>query len=186
MGWIPARLVPGERARMMLATSVAATALAAAAPGFASAATTYTVNTEADNAANVAECSGLPLDCSLRQAIDKAVDGDTISLPAGHYTVTSTLEVGRDITIAGTGTPVIDGGHAVRIFRIGSPSDTSISGVTITGGKAAGDIGGALLVPGVLNLTDSTVTDSDALDGAGIGLTNLESSATTVIIRSTI
>src|SRR3954465_5866526 len=99
MGRIPARLVPGERARMMLATSVVATALAAAAPGLASAATTYTVNTEADNAANVAECMGLPMDCSLRQAIDKTANGDTVALPAGHYTVGTTLDIGNDISI---------------------------------------------------------------------------------------
>src|SRR3954464_14761434 len=106
--------------RNLMRTGLTAVAIAVIAPATAHAATTYTVNTEADTPANVAECQGVPLDCSLRQAIDKAVDGDTVALPAGHYTVTSTLEIARDLDIVGTGTPVIDGGHAVRIFRINS------------------------------------------------------------------
>ena len=98
----------------------------------------------------------------------------------------STLAPHSNITIAGTGTPVIDGGHAVRVFRIGSGETVSISGVTVTGGNAAGDAGGAFLVPGTLNLTNSTITDSDARDGAAIALTNLESAATARIVGTTI
>jgi hypothetical protein len=173
--------------RNLIRTGLVALAIALMAPAVANAATTYTVNTEADNASNAGECLGVPLDCSLRQAIDKVVDGDTITLPAGHYTVTSTLDsVNKDFTIAGAGNPIIDGGHAVRIFRIRGGSEVSISGVTITGGNAAGDTGGAFVVPGRLNLTDSTVTDSDAQDGAAIALTNLESAATLRLVRSTI
>jgi predicted outer membrane repeat protein len=173
--------------RNLTRTGLVALAIALTAPAAAHAATTYVVNTEADNAANAAECLGVPLDCSLRQAIDKSVSGDTVSLPAGHYTVTSELDsVNKDFTIAGAGNPIVDGGHAVRIFRIRGGSEVSISGVTVTGGKAAGDVGGAFLVPGKLNLTDSTVTDSDAGDGAAIALTNLESSASARILRTTI
>src|SRR3954452_24880359 len=114
--------------RNLIRTGLVALATALMAPAVADAATTYTVNTEADNAANAGECLGVPLDCSLRQAIDKVVDGDTITLPAGHYTVGSTLDsLNKDFSIAGTGKPVIDGGHAVRVFRIGSGSEVSVS-----------------------------------------------------------
>jgi hypothetical protein len=153
----------------------------------AQAATTYTVNTEADNAPGVADCQGLPLDCSLRQAIVKAVDGDTVALPAGHYTVASTLGVSSDITIAGSGAPVIDGGHAVRVFSIGGSGNVNVSGVTVTGGKTSeSEGGGGFEVIGTLTLTDSTVSDNDAPAGAGVSLVNFETDATARIIRSTI
>lgn len=172
--------------RNLIRAALATTAIALIAPVGAGAAT-ITVNTEADNAANPAECLGVPLDCSLRQAIDKSVDGDTISVPAGHYTVTSELEIdNRDIDIAGTGNPVIDGNHATRVFLIRSSSNVGVSGVTVTGGSAPGDRGGGFYVPGILTLTDSTVTDSDAERGAGIAIQNLESPAAARIIRSTI
>src|SRR3954462_2043142 len=100
--------------RNLIRKGLMVVAIALAAPTAASAATTYTVNTEADNPALVGECSGVPLDCSIRQAIDKAVNGDTIALPAGHYTVTSELDsMDKDFSIAGAGNPIIDGGHAV-------------------------------------------------------------------------
>ena len=108
----------GRNARM-LGVLVFTLAVFASLQGLAQAATTYTVNTEADNPAVVGECSGLPLDCSIRQALDKSVDGDTVSIPAGHYILGSQLNVGNDISIIGTGNPVIDGGHAVRVFSIG-------------------------------------------------------------------
>src|SRR3954471_16227530 len=155
--------------RNLIRKGLMVVAIALAAPTAASAATTYTVNTEADNPALPAECSGLPLDCSLRQAIDKAANGDTVALPAGHYTLGSVIDTNKKLSIVGTGTPVIDGNHATRVFRVGTSGELSISGVTVTGGSAPGDVGGAFLVPGVLTLTDSTVTDSDALDGAAIG-----------------
>src|SRR3954471_15592480 len=156
-----------------------------AAPAAAQAATTITVNTEADNPSLVGECSGVPLDCSLRQAIDKAVNGDTIALPAGHYTVGSQLAIGNAITIAGTGNPVVDGGHAGRVFRING--DVSVSGVTVTGGNTTDSEGGAgFAVIGTLTLTNSTVTDNDAPAGAGVSLVNFESPATARIIGSTV
>src|SRR4051795_3817117 len=126
--------------RNLIRKGLMVVAIALAAPTAASAATTYTVNTEADNPALPAECSGLPLDCSIRQAIDKAVNGDTVSIPAGHYTLGSTLTIGSNIAIAGTGNPVIDGGHAVQVFRINGHAD--VSGVTVTGGKSTDFEGG--------------------------------------------
>ena len=133
----------------------------------------------------VGECSGLPLDCSIRQALDKAVNGDTVVIPAGHYTLSSQLNVGNQITITGTGNPVIDGGHAVRVFNING--DVSVSGVTVTGGKTTdSEGGGGFEVSGLLTLTNSTVTDSDAPAGAGVSLVNFESPATARIIGTTI
>ena len=55
---------------------------AARGPASASAAL-ITVNNANDTPANPAtECKGVALDCSLRQAVDKANAGDTIQIPA--------------------------------------------------------------------------------------------------------
>src|SRR4051812_10332064 len=116
--------------RAWLALPALAVALGLAGPAVADAAgTTITVNTEADNPSGVGECSGVALDCSIRQALDKSVDGDAVVIPAGHYLVGTQLNVGNDITISGSGNPVIDGGHAARVFSISSSGDVSVSGV---------------------------------------------------------
>jgi CSLREA domain-containing protein len=65
--------------RHLLVASVVALALLAADRAAASAAT-YTVTTTADTAVNDGNCQ--PALCSLRQAITKAVDGDTVVIPA--------------------------------------------------------------------------------------------------------
>src|SRR4051794_22352375 len=126
--------------RNLIRAGLAALALILAAPAAGQAATTIAVNTDADNAAAVGECSGAALDCSIRQALDKSVDGDTVSIPAGHYVLNSVLNVGNNITIAGSGNPVIDGGHAVQVFRING--NVSVSGVTVTAGKTTDSEGG--------------------------------------------
>ena len=71
------------------ALAVFACAALALVPALAAA--QITVNTTADQAPSVGECTGVPGDCSLRQAIDAAnkVPGpETIVLPAGSYTLT--------------------------------------------------------------------------------------------------
>ncbi len=115
------------------------------------------VNTTSDAAPTGSECLGVPGDCSLRQAIDKASSGDAIQLggTAGTpnvYTVTlgSTLLIsGKNLTITGNGpdASVIDGAGNVgpptselyRIMKIGSGVTVSISDVTFRNGVDAQD-----------------------------------------------
>src|SRR3954452_10968267 len=109
--------------RVASATLVAAAAL----PAFAQAATTYTVNTDADNAAGASECLGVPTDCGIRQAIDKAATGVTVATPIGHYTLDSAkrvLKVTKEMSIVGTGNPIVDGGGATPVFEIGTVNST--------------------------------------------------------------
>ena len=96
--------------RRRLAACVVPLALLAAGAASASAAT-YTVTTTADTAVNDADCQ--PALCSLRQAVSKAIDGDTVVLPASAtpYLVSNgQLVVLRAITIkgAGAGSSVIE------------------------------------------------------------------------------
>src|SRR5919201_3479249 len=89
----------------------------------AQAAATYTVNTTADNPPSGSECSGVAGDCSLRQALDKAVSGDTVVVPASAtpYAVTDgliTVLGGVTVQGAGAGSTTISGGGTSQIFEI--------------------------------------------------------------------
>ncbi|MGZ6643248.1 MAG: choice-of-anchor Q domain-containing protein [Solirubrobacteraceae bacterium] len=168
---------------LLLAATVLALSLATGAR-----AATFTVNTTADNAPVAAECAGAAADCGLRQAVDKANQtpgDDTVSLPAGHYTLTiagsgedldqtGDLDVaGPDaIAIAGAGarTTTIDAGATDRVLQVLDGATAAISDVTITGGSVDGD-GGGIENSGALTVTRSTVrgnTASGEYAGGGI------------------
>src|SRR4051794_26487404 len=93
--------------RFAIGGAAALVGLAFAATGASAAA--LTVNTLADNAATSTstECSGVASDCSLRQALDKAAPGDTITFDvAGTITLNPAngpLSVGTTVTINGPG-----------------------------------------------------------------------------------
>jgi predicted outer membrane repeat protein len=114
------------------------------AAGSARAAATYTVNTTADNPASTGECSGAPGDCSLRQALDKAVAGDTVAVPASAspYVVTSIVTVPGGVTLQGAGasTTTISGGGVNQILEIDTSPDpgapaTNLRSLTLTDGR---------------------------------------------------
>src|SRR3954464_2400944 len=134
--------IPGKRVwlrRRLVLGLATACVLLGALPALASAATIQ-VNTQDDPAG-----PGCPSDCSIRRAIDAASDGDTVAIPAGHYLLDSregTLFVGKNLTIQGTGNPVMDGGGAIGVFSIGgngSPFPFALSKeVTVDGGTGPG------------------------------------------------
>ena len=123
-----------------------------------------------------------PNDCSLREAVKAAGSGDTISVPAGTYTLTfgSELDIDKSMTVAGEGADktiiqaatepkVVD--H--RVFNVtDATAAVAISGVTIRHGhpKAGTDHGGAILnhAGASLTVTDSVVTNNTANCGGGI------------------
>ncbi len=128
---------------------------AAAVPASASAAL-ITVNNANDNPANPAtECKGVALDCSLRQAVDKAHAGDTIQVPASIPAIALTggvITISKSLTISGAGATKnkIDGQLSTELFAIPSGSTVTISGLTLTRGRA--EFGA------VINTGGSTVT----------------------------
>jgi predicted outer membrane repeat protein len=128
-------------ARWLVPATLVAVLVAA---GSARAAATYTVNTTADNPAAAGECSGAAGDCSLRQALDKAVSGDTVAVPASAspYVVTSIVTVPGGVTIQGAGasSTTISGGGVNQILDIhpkapdpGAPG-TTLKSLTLTDG----------------------------------------------------
>ena len=138
---------------------------------------------------------------SLRQAI---LDADSPAYPGPdtivfansvhHITLTSgelAITESLDIVGADAGKLTVSGNNASRVFDITSPTaDVTISGLTITDGKADVNapvrptFGGGILNNGGLNLTDVVVSDNKAESapsfvverhngsGAGGGVTN--------------
>jgi hypothetical protein len=123
--------------------------------------------------------------CSLRDAIGRAQNNDTIFVPANasHYTLTrgslAIAQAGVRILGAEAGSTVIDAGGSSRVLDVtgGSPF---ISQVTITGGQAAsldGQGGGVRVQAGAtLTLVNSTVRNNTAqgssTNGSGGGIYN--------------
>ena len=126
---------------------------------------------------------------SLRQAILDATIGETISVPAGTYTLTSgELVIEKELTIAGAGAAVttIRSGGVFRVVKaMGQGFEVAISGVTIRDGQAFGQSavgGGILMSAGFLTLsrvivianTANTPTGGPAAFAAGGGIAAVE------------
>ena len=116
-------------------------------------------------------------DCSLREAIAVAASGDSITIPAGTYTLTlgSQLVINKSLSLNGTGS-----GHTIiqaaansgdakhRVFNITS-GNVFISGVTIRLGKTSENGGGILNSTGAnLTLLSTVIRNNKADRGGGI------------------
>ena len=146
---------------------------------------TFVVNSTADVAnstptSKACATAGPNPVCTLRAAIQasNANSGtDTISLPAGVYTLTiagrnedaaatGDLDITDAVTVtgAGAGSAIIDGNGIDRVFDVFASGTTTISGVTIRNGNPGAATGGGILAGGVgnnvvsLNLSNVIVT----------------------------
>ena len=131
-------------------------------------------------------------DCSLREAIVAAnangAGADTITLPAGTYTLTipgtgedagatGDLDIVGDLTINGAGaaTTIVDGGGLDRVFHVVSSFTVVFNDLTITNGATVGgDNGGGLLNEGGnVTLTNCVICGNTTPSGGnGAGLYN--------------
>ena len=139
-----------------------------------------------DTSSDVAGADG---SCSLREAITAANDdssgpggdcakgsgADTIQVPAGTYVLsgaasengnaTGDLDILSTLTIAGAGSgaTTIDANQVDRVLDVGPTGVTTISGVTITGGRAPSGRNGSNMFGGVG--TGNPTDGGDAGDG---------------------
>jgi CSLREA domain-containing protein len=120
---------------------------------------------------NDGSCTGA--DCSLREAVIRAnvcAGTQTIQLPAGTYTLTHAgageelaatgdLDLAGNVTIIGTGKPVIDGNGADRIFDVLSGVTASLSGLVIQNGHEYNG-SGIRVVNATLNVNESILQNN--------------------------
>ena len=162
------------------ATGASLLAMLLAASPASAVGTTYTVDTLDDGVANASDCTTPVVgSCSLRDALDAEAGDDTIVFATGlSGTILLTqgeLELNNNITISGPGKDLltIDANGASRIFYI--CSDSTIEGVTITGGSEShggglyDECGGTTTLRNVL-VTGNTATSGD---GGGVEAENL-------------
>ena len=142
-------------------------------------ATTLTVDSTGDGAADPSHCTnGTIGDCTLRDALDAAADGDTITFD-GSLTGTISLSAGqllvaKNVTIVGPGAAslAVDAGGASRVFYLqaGATGDIVMSGLTISGGNVTGDGGGILVKNAGDSSFDSVVVTGNTATGNGGGI----------------
>jgi len=181
---------------------------------------TITVDRTDDNPAASA-CTAAASDCSLRGAVAFANlnPATTISVPAGTYLLTINGGFGEgfngdnsigDLDITATNTSIVGAGAATTIIQQTQPNDrvievnpfldaafvTSISDVTITGGKETTAVGGGGIIAGSIDnaltvtncvLSGNSATGAGTFGGGGISFAggNLTVSGTTFSGNST-
>ena len=134
----------------------------------------WTVDITADE--NDASCA--PGDCSLREAIAAAGDGDTIlfALPGSPpWTIPLTEALGQlliadDITLTGPGAALlaVSGANLVRVMTVQVGATVAVSGLTLRNGEAktsADKHGGCLKVLGAATFTASRFENCQAWNG---------------------
>jgi uncharacterized repeat protein (TIGR01451 family) len=108
---------------------------------------------------------------SLRQAINDAVSGDTITFSpevSGTITLTSgELTVNRDLTITGPSSTnlAISGNRASRVLSITTGVSVTLSGLSVADGYAYQADGGGIYNSGTLHLVNSAIYSSTATPG---------------------
>jgi len=142
-------------------------------------------------------------DCSLREAISVAVAGDTITVPAGTYTLSQNhLFINKNLTITGSGmgAAIIEQTNPnFRVIDIGNPGGTApvvnLSRLTIKGGQAISPSnsqafpghthGGGLHNHGIVTLTNVTFTGNSSTPANDFG-GGLYNAGTATIVNVTI
>ncbi len=135
------------------------------------------VNAATGNDAN--DCQSPTTACkTIGGAVGKATDGDTITVAAGTYTETNTLNKSLIITGAGIDQTVVDGNASGTIFTIDLGKTVSISGMTLKNGSSG--VGGAINSSGNTTLSKIKFTGNNSGAGGAIyiydGLLTLKNS----------
>jgi len=165
------RLRRAGAALAVVPAALGTTALLVGGTAVPAGAATLTV-TSLDDSVSDGSCDA---DCTLRDALGDANDGDTIVFAdglTGDYDITTELDIDDAVTIQGPGAGVIaiDGTDTTEIFQLGADStDTiTITGLTLKNGSSTS--GGAIRNNGSGNLVvDSVVFDGNDATPSGGG-----------------
>jgi hypothetical protein len=164
------RLVRALAGPLLLAGGAGASLFALAPP--AGAVTSVTLYVVAGGTGTT--CTGASPCPTIQDAITYAQANDdsdavTIDVAAGPYDEADAIAASSlaSLTISGAGasTTTVDAKSAGSVFTIGSGT-VSISGLTITGGKAT--YGGGVFNDGTVTLSDDTISSDSATNGGGV------------------
>jgi hypothetical protein len=117
-----------------------------------------------------------PGDVSLREAIEGALAGTTITFASGlqgTITLNSQLSIDRNLTIDGLGANLLSlsGNNASRVLQINNGATVTLEGLTIANGFGNNVTGGGIENNGTLTVSNSRITNNRANYGAGINNT---------------
>jgi hypothetical protein len=118
----------------------------------------------------------------IQSAVDAAWNGDTINSATGTYNENVVLDKSLTVNGAGQGKTTVNGNQKGSAFTIKPNVDATLSGMTITNGKA--DLGGGIFNNGgTLNLNNVLITANSATyNGGGIenwgGMVNMNTGST--------
>ena len=132
---------------------------------------------------------------SLRNALDTAVSGDTIDVPAGTYRLSSELTVSdSNLTIDGAeaNSTMITGQGAVRVLHVNATGLVTLRDLTISSGRVTGNGAGILhdgtggLVLDQVAVTDNVANPPAGTASGGGGLYHGVAGASLTVLDSTI
>ena len=130
---------------------------------------------------------------SLRQALVKANDGDTInfdsSLNEQRITLTNgQLSVDKDVTISGPGAKnlAVDGSAQSRVFYVNPGKTVTIDALTVANGHTDFYGGGIYNDSAALTVTNCVLIRNSAYSGGGIRNEGVSGGATLTVTNSTI
>lgn len=139
--------------------------------------TTWVVTNTADTNGT---CATVPTDCSLRQAMANALDGDTITFDASLNGATITLSSqlttkwpvnnGGDLTIDAsnlTSKITLDAGGNSRVIKYNGKGTLTLINIVITGGSTTG-FGGGITSNGNLSIKNSEIVGNEAGTAANL------------------
>jgi predicted outer membrane repeat protein len=108
---------------------------------------------------------------NLRSAITSAGAGGTVTFScSGTITLASTITIGQDLSIDGSGQAVkISGGHSVQVFVVSNGEHLTLNQLSITDGSLPFANGGGILNEGTLSVTNSTFSGNVAATDGGTG-----------------
>ena len=121
-------------------------------------------------------CVGSPY-TSVQDAIDDAVDGDTVEICAGTYLETLSIS-GLDLTLRSAdglpSTTTIDANRSGRALEIRGGSSVLVEGLTFLDGDSSGTGANVYCTDSAVELRDSVLEGGDAGKGGGLGSTGCD------------
>ena len=106
---------------------------------------------------------------TIQAMIDAAPEGGTVTIPAGTYT--ESLTVNKTLTLTGvsSATTIIQAISGQRVITVTSGHHLHLENLTLTGGHPASDVGGGVYaVDGNLRIINCRIANNSAAYGGGV------------------